>query len=264
MCDRELNGYRQDAQFPEYRKVSATFQAYNPYYRAWQPIIFLQPEKVESLLRPRIVTTPVIELDGAHQDAEFVFNLDPTVKAHLITAVGYPADVRCLLDRSQVLAIPRHVRHLILDWSLRLEKAGNRGDGLSFSQPEKEKAHRISINIHGNVGNLSNVVDVAAGAAVTARQTSTVSIDAESLSKLAAKLRQYADALIAPDRREQFRQALDAIESESQAENPNSGRLRQALTFVHGMVRDAAVSAGSGIVVQGALALITDVLGRLG
>jgi hypothetical protein len=260
--NRELNGYGQNDQFPEYRKVQGDLQAFNPYH-GWQPIIFPEPGKVKWLFEPRIVNSPAGQLEGAKDDVEFSFNIEPSLKAQLIQALEYPCEVRCLLNRSQILAIPGHVRSKILDWSLRLEKAGIRGEGLSFSQHEKERAHYVSISIHGNVENLSNVVDVAQGAHVTTQQTSKAIIDVSGLAALAADLRQHVDSVIAPDRREQFHREIEVIESESQTETPNPGRLRRALTAVQAMVRDAAVSAGSSLIVQGALALINEALKRV-
>jgi hypothetical protein len=161
---RELDGYSQKDEFPAYRKIHGDLQAFNP-YQGWQPILFSNPEKVSWLFEPRVLTTPAGQLEDAHgDDTEFSFNLHPSVKAQLMKGIDHPTDVRCLLNRSEILAIPGHVRSRILDWSLRLEKAGIRGERLSFSQLEKEQAHQVSISIHGNVGSLSNVVGVAQGA----------------------------------------------------------------------------------------------------
>ncbi len=261
--NRELNGYGQNDQFPEYRKVQGDLQGFNPYH-GWQPIIFREPEKVKWLFEPRLVNTPAGQIEAAKgDDVEFSFNLEPSLKAQLIKALEYPSEVRCLLNRSQILGIPGHVRSKVLDWSLRLEKAGIRGEGLSFSQHEKERAHHVSISIVGNVGNLSNVVDVAQGASVTTQQSSKEIVDVQALAALAEELRRHADALIAPDRREQFRHEVEVIELESRADNPNPGKLRRALTAAQGMVRDTAVATGSSLIAQGALALISEMLKHL-
>jgi AbiTii len=165
--ERELTGYKKLDEYPGYRKVQGEFQAFNPYRGSWQPIIFDNPEQAKWAFEPRLLNSPVGELEGRSSDKYDVgFRLEPSFKAKIIKLVGSPTDVRCLLNRSQVLGIPSQVRNKILDWSLRLARAGVLGDGLSFSQPEKERAHNISINVHGNVENLSNVVDVGQGANV--------------------------------------------------------------------------------------------------
>lgn len=259
--DRELNGYGPTDQYPEYRKIHGEFQAFNPYH-GWQPIIFPNPEGLGWLFEPRLINSPVGELDTASGDGDFAFTLQPNVKAHLVKSLEYPTDVRCLLNRMAILAIPEHVRNKILEWSIRLEKAGVRGEGLSFSPKEKQQAHGVSISIQGNVENLSNVVGVARGARVTTRQT-TEGVDASSLAALCSQLRKHIDLLVPESRQDDLRLQIEAIESEAQLGTPNLGKLRRALATLQKMIRDGAVSAGSSLVTQGALALIGEALKHL-
>lgn len=259
--DRELNGYGPTDEYPEYRKIHGEFQAFNPYH-GWQPIIFPDPEGLGWLFEPRLINSPVGELDTASGDGDFAFTLQPNIKAHLVKSLEYPTDVRCLLNRMEILAIPEHVRNKILEWSIRLDKAGVRGEGLSFSPKEKQQAHGVSINIQGNVENLSNVVGVARDARVTTQQTSG-GLDVTRLTVLCSELHQHLDFLVPASRRDELRAQIEAIESEAQARPPDSGKLRRALAAAQGMIRDAAVSVGSSLVTQGALALIAEALKHL-
>lgn len=43
------------------------------------------------------------------------------------------------------------IRNLVLEWAISLEKLGVKGDGLSFSDLEKERAHGVSLHVNGNV-----------------------------------------------------------------------------------------------------------------
>jgi hypothetical protein len=261
--ERELTGYGLLDEYPEYRKVQGEFQAFNPYH-GWQPIIFEKSEKTKWAFEPRLLNSPVGELEERSSDKyDVVFTLQPSFKARIIELLESPTDVRCLLNRSQVLGIPSQVRNKILDWSLRLEKAGVLGDGLSFSQREKERAHTVSINVHGNVENLSNVVDVGQGANVTTQQSSAKTIDVKALAALTAQLRDHLNGLVSADHRAEFANQIDLVEAETDSAAPNAGNLRRALTAIRGMIRDVAVGAGGSLIAQGALALIGEALKTL-
>ncbi len=261
--DRELNGYAPGDELPQYRKVHCELQAFNP-TQGWQSILFKEPEKVRWLFAPRPVPIPVGQLQalsGGDSDSELSLAIPPNLKANLIAALEFETDVRCLLNRSQALGIPGQVRNKILDWALRLSRAGVRGEGFSFSQKERETAHTISINVHGNVENLSNVVDVAQGATVVTDQS--VSKTLSGLVDLDRELRQHLDVLVPADQRSCLVEQLDAIDVESKNVAPDTGKLRRALTTVQGMIRDAAMSASTSLISQGALSLIADVLKHL-
>ena len=58
------------------------------------------------------------------------------------------------IARNQMAGLIDHVRNLILDWSLDLEKAGILGGELGFSPEEQRQASKVSINIGTFNGNL--------------------------------------------------------------------------------------------------------------
>ena len=255
--ERELNGYAKDDNFPEYRKIDSEFQAYNPFH-GWQPIIFPEPEKLEGLFEPRVLTTAAGQIEIG--DHDYLFTLPQDIKARLIRSLEMPTDMRCLLNRSEVQAIPEIVRNQILDWSLKLEKAGVRGDGFSFSPREKHQAHTVSINVYGDVANLSNVGDVGEGSTIATHQTSSKQIDVKALATLADELRQNADSLVPADQVPRFVEFVDVIEAESKEATPNPGRLRTALTTAQSMLRAAVVNGGGTMIVKGAIFAIGESL----
>ena len=60
-------------------------------------------------------------------------------------------DVALFLSQSDAVAIVDHVRNLVLDWALGLEKAGITGEGLAFTPKERQQAaaSHVEINIEG-------------------------------------------------------------------------------------------------------------------
>ena len=87
--------------------------------------------------------------------------LNPAQQKLLLDVQGdFPMQPVRSLARTQVTKIIDVVRTTILEWALRLEGEGILGDGLTFTQEEKEKA-AASTNIHidtfqGILGNVSH------------------------------------------------------------------------------------------------------------
>lgn len=63
-----------------------------------------------------------------------------------------------LLSRTQVDGVLDAVRNTALEWSLRLEKDGILGEGMTFSSDERQKASHITYNIKNFAGVLGNVM----------------------------------------------------------------------------------------------------------
>jgi AbiTii len=77
--------------------------------------------------------------------------------------------IRCEVSAASLNRILDEIRNKILRWSLALEKAGVRGEALSFSTAEQQQAHSVQINVQGDavIGNIaspSGAANIASGA----------------------------------------------------------------------------------------------------
>ncbi len=137
--NNELNGYGDEEQIPEYRLLRGEIKAWNPYH-GWIPVIL----------------TVEIENLTTHKAAESIANLlnvYETSTKH-IAILQFGAGLNNLLSQStnfntkfaleigtnQIYNIIERVRNIILDWSITLEENGILGDGLQFSEAEKDIA----------------------------------------------------------------------------------------------------------------------------
>jgi hypothetical protein len=79
------------------------------------------------------------------------------------------AEFILVLDRPSFQGIISEIRNQVLRWAIALDKAGVRGDGLSFTGAEKEKAHSMAFHVEsgsitiGVVGNVGDQANVATG-----------------------------------------------------------------------------------------------------
>jgi AbiTii len=86
-------------------------------------------------------------------------DLDRSIRSNVKIYPQYADQFTFVLrpNTMQVKAIPEQIKDRVLDWACELEAAGVTGDGMSFSDKEKQTAHSITFNIHNStVGQLNN------------------------------------------------------------------------------------------------------------
>ncbi|QNB06018.1 hypothetical protein G5S34_03960 [Herbaspirillum frisingense] len=182
-ANSELHGYKGDARFnlPAYRHVRGELAIYHPElgtvaFRAipqdlYEEIVPINITESVSSLKHLILheTTPNVVYDFS-PDQEKLFRSLPVeaLRRYRVTR---------LVGKNRIYGLLDSVRTTILEWALTLEKEGVLGEGLFFSNEEKEVVKNINIqNFQGVLGN------VEAGASVT--QTNSLQIKASDFSTL--------------------------------------------------------------------------------
>ena len=159
----ELHGYPPDANLPEYRIFFGDLRAHNPMNGILMPVRF-NVELTEALSRIRCrqsIGSLEDVLKGASnglqvplspRDLEFVHGLmDEDAREWVMPFRRVsPTQLSAILDR---------VRSIILDWSLQLESQGIVGDGMTFSEEEKQRATTQSVHINNFQGVFGNVTN---------------------------------------------------------------------------------------------------------
>jgi len=189
--EKELAGYGAEDKVPEYRIIRGEPKGYNPYH-GWIPIIISDPESHNGISR-RGVTQAIGELDNLTKkgNGQLVIPYSPEVRNIIAQNVGVNTDMKLFVGTSAVAGILDAVRNVILDWGLKLEKAGIKGEGMSFSQEDKNKAQEqhvtYQINSIGNfTGNMGPLNDQAS---LTIQQINAV--DIKELKGLSEQIKKY-------------------------------------------------------------------------
>lgn len=153
----EIDGYPNAQNLPEYRIGRGSVKALNP-VRGWIPVDFsnIPSDIVDEILEYRI-TESISSMQGIDtEDNMLRLGMPPSMVEMLFGKGNIPPEVCWFFSANKATHIITTVRNKILDWSLDLESKGILGEGLRFSQKEKEAApmtvHNIT-NIHGNVNN---------------------------------------------------------------------------------------------------------------
>ena len=140
---KEQDGY--SGNVPNYRIIGAEVKAWNPYH-GWIPTVM--PGKVEDRLSRIPIKQPIATIldEYSNSSGNIVFaasseltdllNINST---SLLTKFGFHS------SRSEFKKIISAVRNMILEWALMLEENGIVGDGLTFSDEEKQTAKKSQV-----------------------------------------------------------------------------------------------------------------------
>lgn len=150
----ELRGCQGD-DIPEYRKVRGVTSGMN-FYQRWTPIHIGDAEMADQVascwLREPIGNFEAILAQPAKGDISIA--LDAELVETLNNVFGWElARIRNTIPRGMLTSIVERVRTMVLDWALELERNGVRGEGMSFSPAERQKASGGGIHIgqfHGS------------------------------------------------------------------------------------------------------------------
>lgn len=162
--NNELQGYKGN-DVPEYRKTSSEIKLKDPYHGLIPVVISDQSisdiltnveisdpiESLDNLLKSKSDGRGVLTLPFSHSQQAFLMERQDTY--------SQPTAVR-IIGRHQVAAIVDAVRTTILEWALQLESEGILGDGISFSEKERNKdvaSSNIKIkNFQGVLGDVND------------------------------------------------------------------------------------------------------------
>ncbi len=159
----EQNGY--EGKVPEYRMIGGEYKALNP-YRGWIPVVL--PANVAKVIAKVPLHNSISSLCDVYNTSEGSISF--TVSAEITeflnsSSDGFDTTFSFHSSRSEIYRIISTVRNKILDWALLLEENGIFGEGMTFTEKEKEIASTTKfINNYTNnfYGNASEV-DISQG-----------------------------------------------------------------------------------------------------
>lgn len=248
--EQELNGYT--TKLPDYRIVRGSPMALNP-IRGWQPV-----SGAIELMSRRGVSQSVASLEelASRDEGHLQIPFSDEIVAQLNEqngVRGWPVSLH--IDRSEVIRILDRVRTLVLDWALKMEKAGVIGTSFGFNEAEKAKAQAASTTIYiGSIGSFAGNL----GAGNVAGDIAVREVNVVQISNLLDQLKQHIDTLAAAGvDRPTFEERISALEAEMAKPQPNQSVLRGLLIDI----RNALAGAAGNLIASGALQVLNQLLG---
>ncbi|MBS5905028.1 AbiTii domain-containing protein [Roseomonas mucosa] len=194
--EAELNGYA-NREVPEYRRVTGQARFQNPIH-GWRPVMFGNPD-IERTVCEHPISNPIIEIEHLVQaSGEPSIALNGSQVKTLCEMAQLPTTlpIGVFFSTGSLLSILDAVRNKVLDWSLSLQAAGIKGEGMSFRAEEKAKVigKGDTYNI-GSIGSFAGNLGGKVGGDVTGTATQNIGQELEKVAGLLAQLRTHRDQM---------------------------------------------------------------------
>jgi hypothetical protein len=250
--NKELSGYENGDTVPNYRIVYGEIKARNPFH-GWIPAQF-PTNDLQEMISKKLITESVAEIEAlSKREGTLVHGFPPEAQQVLQKIFQQQMEFTCFLEKSRFEGILDEIRNQVLRWAIALDRAGVRGEGLSFSGAEKEKAHGLVFHVDGGTLNIGVVGNVAGQANVAAGfQARAGGISPDDIRTLIGEITKHLTLLGLPGSEEQeIRETLAELETGKPVE---PGKVRKALSMVLGVVSKAGetiIGVGTKAVVEG-------------
>lgn len=209
----ELEGYG-ESEVPGYRRLRGRPQVFNPYH-GYQPLVFPTAEQME-IASTANVRQSIPEVEQLAQSKSGIKMHFPTGLEHwLRNNMSIPLDPSLHLSTVQLHGIVEKVRSQILKWALDLESKGVLGDGMSFTQHEKQ----IVQAQHYHFSNVSESQIQISSNGSTQTQNSNAGIGLEDLKSLVQALSEAVESSAGKDV-EELRAELATLKAQADSPKP--------------------------------------------
>lgn len=249
--DHELSGYG-TAEVPSYRIMKGQLKGKNPFH-GWQPVFF-DDDEIEKLFTNQPIGQPVAEIEHmlsrlASDSGQMMIPLSGQAVTHLRNATRMDLPFAVMISSGEAWGVLDAVRTALLDWSLKFEQAGIKGEGLSFSNEEREKAREGQATYHiGSIGNFTGNLGTNSGTVnATSQQAS-----AEDVLKLVEKIKANEQGLnLSGAEMKRMEAALNELTFEMKQAAPNQNKVRRAVSSIQNIAEGAVSSlAATGILFE--------------
>lgn len=246
----ELNGYY-SGEVPDYRRVQGQLMAENPIHG---PIPFFAPPKMAEMLSDFEVRQSVPELTQLAQSttgiySHFPVNVEHTLMQMMRETSGVMMRPALRFSTVQVQGIIEKVRSRVLEWALDLETKGVLGEGMTFSQEEKQ----IVQQQHYHFGDVSgSQIQIGSnGSNQTQKQAGS------DMTALLALIELLNDAIqqehVAGEVRDELHAELATLQAQAASPKPKWAVIKATVGSIKAVLENAA----GGVIATQALPLLT-------
>jgi hypothetical protein len=252
--DKELNGYHNLSNLPDYRILGGECRAFNPVNNFWMHVQFPDAELQHICSEARVgqslgTMESIVNGDSDNAFLNSHYEQQDTLQRLFQEQTKFAIRV----TRGQLEGIFDAVRNVVLNWSLELEQAGVLGENMFFTTTEKHEAKPVSqqffIQNAGVVGNVSH------NATVTNHQTVDSVLPIDRVRDLINQANSAVYGLPA-SAAATASDILKELERETKSPRPNESKIRLGLTSL----KTVCEGAMGNIVATGITAAISSIL----
>jgi len=235
---KELNGYENKEDLPDYRKVNGEFKI--------QQASGLVPFNFESVQEAEFfsiknIFSPASEIENLFNDTNGNGILEnpipPSIKNKILKFTGGFEPVY-ILNPSELFGIIEAVKNIVLDWILNLESEGIFGEDLDFTKEEKESVKNITFNIN-HIENSQIQNDANNSIQVMYRQE----FDLEKLREFINEIKSSLNNLeVSENDKNELNSEVNTIESQINSPKPKHSIIRESLKTIRHILEGVAGS----------------------
>lgn len=232
----ELEGYR-DRPVPDYRSIKGRPQVFNPYH-GYQPLILPTPEWADAVSTANVGQS-VPELEQLAQSKTGVrMTFSAKLEHQLMEGMDLPLTPSLGLATVQIHGIVEKVRSQILKWALDLECRGVLGEGMTFTQKEKQTVQEQ----HYHFGNVSgSQIQIGSSGSTQTQANPTTGADLENLRGLIEALGTALDrGAVQGDAADELRAELATLKAQASSPKPKWEIIRATARTIKTVAEGAA------------------------
>jgi hypothetical protein len=239
--EKELDGYQDNDDLPEYRKISGTSQCLDP-FRGWLPIQFhnVQSEKYWTIWTCKEPISQFVAITTSKLENDFiqVFYSAEGSKA-LLTSIGRSTQVRLIIGVPSIVSLLDSVRTIVLKWAMKLEEDNILGEGMTFTPKEKSTAKTATYNVTNFYGPV--------GSSQIQQQTSSSgqslvvdTLDIESILRFLTEIKENMSGLqLSSEMEQKIKAEVDTIDAQVSSPKPKVSIVRESLSSIRRILEGA-------------------------
>ncbi len=251
---KELEGYTNISEIPEYREVVGEVKAWNPYH-GWQPVFFEESHVAEiaskSTNGQRIaeienLLNSISENKGGNLQIPF----PPEQQNIICKAMGRQTQVTLMTSDSGLVRIIDAVRNIVLNWALKLEEDGVLGEDLSFSEAEKNKVEQHSYNVNNFYGGVTG--SQIQQSSTDSQQTQEInSFSIEDIGSFISKLKESIGNIeLEEEAKKELNAEISTVEIQTASPKPKNGIIKESIISIRNILEGASGGAIAQLLIQ--------------
>ena len=247
--NNELNGYPSADKLPNYRIVDGKIEAKNPYL-GWIPV-HIKDKRMEDIFskKPIMISIEELELLSNSDNLTQRISFPTEMEQFLMEICKTDFSFALKLSTSSLIGAVSSIRNKIIDWTFELEQQSILGEGMSFSNEEKTKAHQTTYQFTNNIGSMHNS-QLQQDSAYATQSLNVTETNTTELKKFVEELKNSMDSLkLAQEQSQELNEHIIILESQAKSAKPNSVIIKESGRTVRNLIEGAMGSTiSSGLV----------------
>lgn len=249
----ELEGYTEQSEIPEYRVVTGEVKAWNP-YKGWQPIFFEETE-IAGAVSKRDNNQRIAEIENllntmGEKGGNLQMPFAPEQQNIICKAIGYQTQVTLMTSESGLVRVVDAVRNIVLNWALKLEEDGILGEGMTFSEDEKNQVEKHTYNVNNFYREVTGS-QIQQSSSDSTQTQEINNISTENIKNFISNLKEnLKDLKLEGDLVQEIDAEISTVEIQVASPRPKEGIVKESLSSIRRILEGASGGAVAQLLIQ--------------